>query len=69
MLAAKLDMTSDAKIQENGIAALKDALGVTGMLKFLEQFDGGCGGDYTAEKYLGDEEEPTDGEIRKMFGF
>lgn len=69
MLAAKLDIVNNAKIQEKGIAALKDTLGVTGMLKFLEQFDQGCAGDYTAEKYLKDETEPTDGEIREMFGF
>lgn len=34
----------------------------------LEQFDQGGSGDYTAEKYLNDEPEPTDEEIRKMFG-
>ena len=28
-------------IQKNGIVALKEALGVTGALKFLEQFDHG----------------------------
>ncbi len=69
MIAAKLDIVNHAQIQENGIAALKDALGVTGMLKFLEQFDQGGHGDYTAEKYLGDKENPTDEEIRKMFGY
>jgi hypothetical protein len=69
MIAAKLDIVSDAKIQENGIMALKESLGVTGMLKFLEQFDRGGEGNYTEEKYLVDSQEPTDEEIRKMFGF
>ena len=69
MIAAKLDIVSDAKIQENGIMALKESLGVTGMLKFLEQFDRGGEGNYTEEKYLVDSQAPTDEEIRKMFGF
>ena len=69
MIAAKLDIVSNAKIQENGIVALKDALGVTGMLKFMEQFDQGGHGDYTNEKYLHEEEEPTDDEIRRIFGY
>ena len=69
MIAAKLDIVNNAKIQENGIAALKDALGVTGMLKFMEQFDQGGHGDYTNEKYFHEEEEPTDDEIRKIFGY
>lgn len=56
------------EIQINGITALKDALGVTGALKFLEQFDRGGAGDYTAEKYKNEEPEPTDEEIRRMFG-
>ena len=47
--------------------ALKEALGVTGTLKFLEQFDNGGYGDYTAEKYQGGDAEPTDEEIRRMF--
>lgn len=41
---------------------------VTGALKFLEQFDRGGHGDYTAEKYQNEEPEPTDEEIRRMFG-
>jgi len=69
MIAAKLDRISDAEIQENGINALKNALGVTGMLRFLEQFDHGGNGDYTQEKYLEEELEPTDAEIRAMFGY
>lgn len=68
MIATKLDVVNNADIQKTGIAALKDALGVTGALKFLEQFDHGGSGDYTKEKYMSEEPEPTDEEIRKMFG-
>lgn len=56
-------------IEEIGLNALKESLGVTGMLRFLEQFDHGGSGDYTAEKYKNEEPEPSDEEIRKMFGF
>lgn len=68
MIAARLNTTNNNEIQKNGLSALKEALGVTGTLKFLEQFDQGGSGDYTAEKYLNDEPETTDEEIRKMFG-
>lgn len=68
MISTKLNIINNAEIQKNGIAALKEALGVTGTLKFLEQFDHGGYGDYTAEKYLNEEPEPTDEEIRKIFG-
>ena len=66
MIAAKLNTS---ELQKNGLDALKNALGVTGTLKFLEQFDHGGSGDYTAEKYATNEAEPTDAEIRKMFGY
>lgn len=59
--------TRDVEIQKNGLNALKGALGVTGTLKFLEQFDNGGSGDYTLEKYKNPETEPTDEEIRRMF--
>lgn len=39
------------------------------MLRSFEQFDHGGNGDYTAEKYEKEEPEPSDDEIRKMFGF
>ncbi len=68
MISTKLNVLNNAEIQKNGIIALKEALGVTGAIKFLEQFDHGGYGDYTAEKYLNEEPEPTDEEIRKMFG-
>lgn len=67
MISTKLNIINTAEIQKSGIAALKDALGVTGALKFLEQFDRGGYGDYTAEKYMSEEPEPTDEEVRKMF--
>ncbi len=69
MITTKRDATTNAEIQKNGLNALKESLGVTGMLRFLEQFDHGGNGDYTAEKYEKDEPEPSDEEIRKMFGF
>ena len=68
MISARLNIMSSTEIQRNGMAALKEALGVTGTLKFLEQFDNGGYGNYTAEKYLNEEKEPTNEEIRKMFG-
>lgn len=68
MIATRLNVMNDTEIQKNGLSALKDALGVTGTLRFLEQFDHGGYGDYTAEKYTNEEIEPTDEEIRKMFG-
>ena len=69
MIATRLDTTTNMEIQKNGLHALKKSLGVTGMLRFLEQFDHGGSGDYTAEKYENEEPEPTDEEIRHMFGF
>lgn len=67
MIMARRNVISNNEIQTSGLNALKEALGVTGTLKFLEQFDQGGYGDYTAEKYLSDEPEPTDEEIRRMF--
>ena len=68
MIATRLNITTNSELQRNGINALKNALGVTGNLKFLEQFDHGGSGDYTSEKYTQDEREPSDEEIRKIFG-
>lgn len=67
MIMARRNVISNNEIQVNGLNALKEALGVTGALKFLEQFDNGGTGDYTAEKYLNEEPEPSDEEIRRMF--
>ena len=51
--AVKMDVMPESQIQAIGIEALKSKLGVTGTLKFLEQFDnGGSGGNGTDyEKY------------------
>lgn len=69
MIATKLNITNSIELQKNGLNALKAALGVTGTLKFLEQFDNGGSGDYTAQKYEREEPELSDDEIRKIFGF
>ena len=43
--AEKINVMPEGQIQAMGIKALKNALGVTGTLRFLEQFDnGGSGG-------------------------
>lgn len=68
MIAAKIKITNHTELQKDGLNALKNALGVTGTLKFLEQLDNGGSGDYTAEKYTHEEPEPSDEEIRSMFG-
>ena len=39
MIATRLNVTNTTELRKNGINALKTALGVTGTLKFLEQFD------------------------------
>ncbi|MCD8378978.1 MAG: hypothetical protein LUC95_01335 [Lachnospiraceae bacterium] len=69
MIGTRLNIRTDAEIQKSGLSALKEALGVTGALRFLEEYDHGGEGDYTAEKYENEEVEPTDEEVRKMFGF
>ena len=69
MMATRLNVTNTTELRKNGINVLKTALGVTETLKFLEQFDNDGSGDYTAEKYEHEETEPSDAEIREMFGF
>ena len=69
MITARLKVSNSAEIQKNGLEALRQALGITGTIKLLEQFDHGGSGDYTREKYENEEQEPTDEEIRCMFGF
>ena len=66
MITTRLNVTNTTELPKNGINAL---LGVTGTLKFLEQFDNGGSGDYTAEKYEHEETKSSDAEIREMFGF
>lgn len=69
MIMARLNVSNNAEIQKNGMEALRQALGITGTIKFLEQFDHGGSGDYTREKYENEEQELTDREIRRIFGF
>ena len=69
MITAKLNVISNIELQKNGLNALKEALGITGTIKFLEQFDNGGSGDYTREKYENNDPEPTDAEISQMFGY
>lgn len=69
MVATRLNIKTDAEIQKNGLIALQEKLGVTGTIRFLEQYDHGGEDDYTAEKYMNEEPEPSDAEIRQMFGF
>ena len=69
MITTKLDIVNNTELQKNGLSALKESLGITGTIRFLEQFDQGGSGDYTAEKYQTNEPEPTDEEIRSQFGF
>lgn len=65
--AVKMNVIPDSQIQALGIEALKSKLGVTGTLKFLEQFDNGGSGDYTKEKYETDDEKMTKEEMLNMF--
>lgn len=67
MITAKLNVMNNIELQKNGLNALKESLGITGTIRFLEQFDNGGSGDYTREKYESDDAEPTDSEIRQMF--
>ena len=69
MITTRLDIVNNTELQKNGLSALKESLGITGAIRFLEQFDQGGSGDYTAEKYQTKDPEPTDEEIRKQFGF
>ena len=69
MITARLNVSNSAEIQKNGLEALRRALGIIGTINFWEQFDHGGSGDYTREKYENEEQEPTDEEIRCMFGF
>ena len=63
----KINKIPDGQIQIQGINALKDALGVTGTLRFLEQFDSGGNGDYTKEKYNEKDLKLSKEEILEMF--
>ena len=65
--AVKMNVIPDSQLNELGIQALNAKLGVTGTLRFLEQFDNGGSGDYTKEKYDQEDKKPSKEEILKMF--
>ena len=69
MITARLNVSNSAEIQKNGLETLRQALGITGTIKFLEQFDHGGSGDYKRERDENEEQKLTDEEIRCMFGF
>lgn len=56
MTTIKMDTIPSIQINRQGIDALKQALGVTGTIKFLEQYDHGGSGDYTKEKYSNEDD-------------
>lgn len=62
-----MNVIPDSQVNEIGIQALNAKLGVTGTLRFLEQFDNGGSGDYTKEKYDQKDKKPSKEEILKMF--
>lgn len=63
----KINAMTESQIQAIGINALKEKLGVVGTLRFLEHYDNGGSGDYTAEKYKHSDSVSTKEEILKMF--
>ena len=65
--AEKINVMPEGQIQAIGIKALKSALGVTGTLRFLEQFDNGGIGNYTKEKYDEEDDELSKEQILNMF--
>ena len=67
MTAVKLNVMSDSQIQTIGMKALQNKLGVVGTVKFLEQFDNGGYGDFTADKYNEEDQNLTVEEIMNLF--
>ena len=63
----KMNTIPDSQIQVMGISALKEKLGVVDTLRFLQQFDNGGTGDYTAEKYLKDDVKLSKEEMMAQF--
>ncbi|MBQ4236973.1 MAG: hypothetical protein II716_09065 [Treponema sp.] len=55
----KLNINDFVQIRTLGLEALKDALGVVGATRFLQQYDTGYG-DYTKEKYTREDESAED---------
>ncbi len=54
-----LNINNFVQIRTLGLEALKDALGVVGAIRFMQQYDTGYG-DYTKEKYNYEEENSED---------
>lgn len=54
-----ININNFVQIRTIGLNALKEALGVVGATRFLQQYDTGCG-DYTKEKYTIKEEKAED---------
>ena len=63
----RVNTTPDSQILMNGINILKEKLGVVDTLRFMQQFDNGGSGDYTAEKYLNEDVKMTEEEMIKKF--
>lgn len=61
MITARLNVSNSSEIQKNGLETLRKALGITGTIKFLEQFDHGGSGDYTREKEGGQPKQSCSG--------
>ncbi len=61
-----MDTLTDSQLQLNGINALKEKLGVVNTLKFLQQFDNGGSGDYTAEKYMNEDNKMSKEELLEL---
>ena len=47
---ATINLLKNSEIQRVGTQALLEALGPVGMVRYLEEHDGGGSGDYTKEK-------------------
>lgn len=64
-MKAKIEIIDYPKLNKDGLESLKNALGIVGAIRFLEMYDNGGKGDYTAEKY--NESDLDEEDIRKMF--
>ena len=45
-----VNINNSLEVRKAGLEALKNALGPVGMVRFIQQYENGCG-DYTKEKY------------------
>lgn len=50
-MKATIRLMKKSEIMQIGTKALIQALGPMGMVRYLEEYDGGGSGDYTVEKY------------------